>query len=57
MKKVTIELDEDDAKFLVQSARRFVNSATPFADAKSKVVIDTWKRIADATIEPRKTGS
>lgn len=53
MKKVTIELDEDVAKFLLQSARRFVDSAGPFADEKSKVVIEKWKRIAEAASEAK----
>lgn len=48
MKKVTIELEEADAKLLAESARRFVDAASLFMDPKCEPTVRAWQRIQTA---------
>lgn len=53
-KRVTIELEETDAKMLVEAARRFVDAASLYMDAKSEPTIRAWQRIQEAAGKAKK---
>jgi hypothetical protein len=51
--KVTIELDEADAKFLAKATKTFVESSKPWSDAKSRPVQEAWGRIHEAATKAK----
>jgi len=52
--KVKIELDAEDAKFIIDSARRFVDAAEKYAKETGRTAnIEAWLRIRDAAIEAK----
>lgn len=52
--KVKIELDAEDAKFIIDAARRFIDAAEKYAKETGRTAnIEAWQRIRDAALEAK----